>query len=127
MGTNDSKATVSVLNCRFFVMRTIMRSCAPTLVLLALTTPAAAEYSLVDDMQVPSTGRGADELGASFLVVGPSSRKLWKTTTCLCVDAVNNEDNSTFQKMVDACDSGFNSKYDEKKKHWGGCEMGRKG
>merc|ERR1711904_680309 len=26
-----------------------------------------------------------------------------KTTTCLCVDAVNNEDNSTSQKMVDAC------------------------
>eukprot|EP01063_Lacrimia_lanifica_P012242 TRINITY_DN1886_c0_g1_i1.p3 TRINITY_DN1886_c0_g1~~TRINITY_DN1886_c0_g1_i1.p3 ORF type:complete len:248 (+),score=149.48 TRINITY_DN1886_c0_g1_i1:75-818(+) len=50
-----------------------------------------------------------------------------KTTTCLCLDAVNNEDNSTFAKMTDACNSGFNSTYDEKKKHWGGCEMGRKG
>jgi len=50
-----------------------------------------------------------------------------KTATCLCLDAVNNEDNATFGRMTDAAVSGFNSKYDDHKKVWGGCDMGRKG
>ena len=50
-----------------------------------------------------------------------------KTATTLCLDAVNNEDNSTFGRLTEAANSAFNSKYEDRKKYWGGCEMGRKG
>eukprot|EP01059_Diplonema_ambulator_P017889 TRINITY_DN29_c0_g1_i2.p2 TRINITY_DN29_c0_g1~~TRINITY_DN29_c0_g1_i2.p2 ORF type:complete len:287 (+),score=138.12 TRINITY_DN29_c0_g1_i2:113-862(+) len=50
-----------------------------------------------------------------------------KTATCVCLDTVNSEDNATFGKLVDAVNSGFNEKYTEMKKHWGGLQMGTKG
>ena len=50
-----------------------------------------------------------------------------KTCTVCAIDAVRGEDNATFAKLQDAALSGFNNKYDDVRKVWGGLQMGRKG
>eukprot|EP01064_Diplonema_japonicum_P001331 TRINITY_DN1083_c0_g1_i1.p1 TRINITY_DN1083_c0_g1~~TRINITY_DN1083_c0_g1_i1.p1 ORF type:complete len:248 (+),score=78.89 TRINITY_DN1083_c0_g1_i1:55-798(+) len=50
-----------------------------------------------------------------------------KTCTAVVVDSVKSEDNAKFSQLKDSLNSGFNNKYDEVKKSWGGLMMGRKG
>ncbi|KAJ9452845.1 60S ribosomal protein L7a-1 [Diplonema papillatum] len=50
-----------------------------------------------------------------------------KTCSCAAFDAVNSEDNSTFARIQDSCNSGFLDAYDEQRKHYGGLQLGTKG
>merc|ERR1711860_171100 len=49
-----------------------------------------------------------------------------KTASCLAFTAVNSEDKSALNKLVDAVRTNFNDRHEEIRRHWGGGVMGSK-
>jgi large subunit ribosomal protein L7Ae len=50
----------------------------------------------------------------------------FKVASCIAFEKIKTEDTAAFNKLVESVRIGFNDKYEETRKHWGGQQQGRR-